>query len=171
MDFWFPILPCQWGRCGCTRSWEGTADPNWPKGYSISSDVMLNHKNWGYIHCFVLNDNLFLLLLFQIFLPSTADKEWETEQKLSCHLETTHHNHKFKDCKQRKKVIKKKKEKIQSFFWCLLWYLNNFHECERRSYKVLVCLCDVKDAEYWRNISTLCPCWKETVLDNKSQTQ
>lgn len=64
---------------------------------------------------FVLNDNLFLLLLFQIFLPSTADKEWETEQKLSCHLETSHHNHKFKDCKQRKKVIKKKKKYNPSF--------------------------------------------------------
>lgn len=171
MTFDFPYCPASEDAVAAQEAGRGQLTPIDQKDIPYHLMSCSTIKTGDTYTAFVLNDNLFLLLLFQIFLPSTADKEWETEQKLSCHLETTHHNHKFKDCKQRKMLLKKKKEKIQSFFWCLLWYLNNFHECERRSYKVLVCLCDVKDAEYWRNISTLCPCWKETVLDNKSQTQ
>lgn len=46
------VLPYQSGGSRCTGNWEGhrwhgTADPIWPKGYSIPNGVMLSIQKWG----------------------------------------------------------------------------------------------------------------------------
>jgi len=80
-------LPCQWAGWGWAISWEGEqlsqmcpTDPSWPKGYSLSYDIVLSNKNWGvkvwwgwscsgtvnncgvFLHCF------FFFLVFGWFL-------------------------------------------------------------------------------------------------------
>lgn len=45
-QFLMAVLPVK--KLGeCTRSWEGTDDPNWPVGYSIPYDVTVNNKSGG----------------------------------------------------------------------------------------------------------------------------
>jgi len=54
----FLTLPSQWIRLGFHKKLggdtAGTADSNWPKGYSIPHDITLNSKSWGKEECHFL---------------------------------------------------------------------------------------------------------------------